>query len=406
MKLFAALGPGDIVAAHRAQLRREPSSETQFIFSGQLLEYCRERGIETLALSYNRRVDRLSDGQLQLENRPRRFETSHGIRYHFSRIIYPLYLALRAHRFGADLALIDSGTGHYFALAFFRWLGIPIVINFHNVLWPNGFKPRGWSASLICLLNGWFFGRIATATAGISPECRRQVEELTGHAQPFFEYRSQYRFDSFRQCANERKQNPFRVVYVGRVERNKGALDIPRMAERIRKVSPLPIVFEVCGEGISLPELRRIVAEAALTDRVIVHGRLSRQQLLELYARSNVIVVPTRSDFCEGLPAVCAEAVISGIPIITSRLSNAIPVLGAAVAEASPEDIESFVQAILRVAEDQTAYNRLCEACPKLARQFFDRFQSYPAAIDRLISHIFPNWKPLDSYDAVFERLM
>src|SRR5579871_126878 len=89
MKLFAALGPGDIVAAHRAQMRGEAFlSETSIIFSGQLFEYCRERGIETLALSRHPRTDCLCDGPLRLENRARWFAYAGGVSYHIGNIAY------------------------------------------------------------------------------------------------------------------------------------------------------------------------------------------------------------------------------------------------------------------------------------------------------------------------------
>ena len=97
MKLFSALGPGDIVAAHRAQMSGKVIvSETSIIFSGQLIEYCRERNIETLAISSNPRVDELSDGIIHLENRPRRWRAAGGIRFHLSKISYAGYLAWRA----------------------------------------------------------------------------------------------------------------------------------------------------------------------------------------------------------------------------------------------------------------------------------------------------------------------
>jgi glycosyltransferase involved in cell wall biosynthesis len=221
---------------------------------------------------------------------------------------------------------------------------------------------------------------------------------------PFFEYRCQFRIDRF-QFRQDRERTPFRVIFVGRAERNKGVLDIVAMAERLREHSGMPIVFEVCGDGNALPELRRIVQEKRLGDIVIVHGRLPQSELFQLYSRAHAVIVPTRSDFCEGLPAVCAEAVLSGLPIITSRLSNAIPVLGPALMEAEPENIESYVGAILRLAEDKATYSRLCNACPGLARQFLDRSQSHPAALDLLIAHHFPGWKRLNNYEPIFERI-
>jgi glycogen(starch) synthase len=406
MKLFAALGSGDIVAAHRWQMKKDPFlSETSIIYSGQLLEYCRERKIEILALSHNERVDSLSDGQLQVENKPRRFE-GRGARYHLSSVSYALYLATRAHRFGADLAIVDSGSAHYFALSAFRFFSIPVVINFHNTLWPNSFEPQGWLPKLIRLLDRWFFQRIAVGAIGCSPECGRQVRQLGADTIPFFEYRSQFRRDGFplSNC-REHDRDSFRVIFVGRIERSKGALDILEMANQLRQRSSVPVVFDVCGDGSGLAELRSATEQKRLGGIVHIHGRLRRPQLLEVYARAHAVVIPTRSDFCEGLPMVCAEAVLSNLPIITSRLSNAITVLGPAIIEAEPDNIESYVQGILTLAEDRALYERMSNACQDLARQFLDRSQSFPAAVDRLIAHLRPDWDLLESYDRLFQRI-
>lgn len=58
----------------------------------------------------------------------------------------------------------------------------------------------------------------------------------------------------------------------------------------------------------------------------------------------------TRRDFCEGMPLVCAEAMLSGKPVVTSRLSNALPVIGDTILEAQPEDIKSYAHAVRRLA--------------------------------------------------------
>jgi glycosyltransferase involved in cell wall biosynthesis len=405
MKIFTALGPGDIVAAHREMMGGSAAnSETQIIFSGQLLEYFRVRNIATLALSSNARIDILLDGPLQLENRPRFFEKSSGLRFHCSRIAYAIYLALRAKLFGADLAIIDSGSSHYFSLVAFNLVRIPVVVNFHNVLWPQGFPPKRRLARFILRLNGWWFRRCVHAATGISPECGKQVSELAGRSIPFFEYRSQYRNADFRTGQN-RLSDPFIIAYVGRAERSKGLLDIPHIAEELRRRSSKSILFEICGDGPALSSLRQSVAERNLSQQIRIHGRLSRDELFALYARAHAVIVPTRGDFCEGLPAVCAEAVLAGLPVITSALSNAIPVLGPGIVEAQPENIESFAQAILRLTDDAEFYDRTRNECLKLGSQFFDRAQSYPAAVDRLLAYLFPGWTVLQRYDSLYERL-
>jgi glycosyltransferase involved in cell wall biosynthesis len=406
MKMFAALGHPDIVAAHRAQIQGQTISfETSYIYSGQLLEYCREQNIETLALSFNSRADSVRDGPLLIENRPRLLKGRGPIAYHLSCTGYGLYVAYCARRFGADLAVISSNGVHHFALAAFRLVGIPVVIDFHNVLWPVGYKPDKWSASVIRALDAWFFRWVAAAVTGVSPECGRQARELAGHALPFFDYRAQFRRDEFRSATRDHGRQPFRIMFVGRAERNKGVLDIAAIARQVRERSKIPVMFDVCGDGSALNGLRQAIEKKRLDDIVHLHGQLERPELLKLYAEAHAVIVPTRGDFCEGLPKVCAEAVLFGLPIITSRLSNALEVLGPAIVEAQPENIESYVAAILKLVEDRALYERLSAACPALSRQFFDRSQGMPGALDRVMSHLFPGWRLLDDYAPIFTRM-
>lgn len=406
MRLFATLGPGDIVDAHRRHIAGESIvSETSITFSEQLFEYCRIAGIDLLAVSYHPRVDRIEDGRLHARNAPKRPGGRRGISFHVSELLYAVRMARAARAFRADLALIDSGTTHYFALWLLRLLGIRVVVNFHNVMWPQGFKPAGRVARVVQLLNGTFFRGGVAACLGCSPECGRQANEMAGRSLPFFEWRGQFRHDGFSTSPADPARKPFHLLFVGRVEENKGVLDLVEIARRLEQRAPGRIKIEVCGDGLALPELRRRIAEATLGNTLVAHGRLQRPALLGAYARSHAVIVPTRGNFCEGLPLVCAEAVISRRPIVTSVLSNALPVLGAAIAEAAPQDLDGYVEAILSLATDSAAYAARAAACDVLAGQFFDRGRSYPAAFDRLLVSLGEAPGNLDVPETVFERL-
>ena len=402
LKLFVALGPGDIVGARRSQMAGKPITETSIAFSEQLFAYCRLRNIQTLAISSSERPDKLEDGLFSIENRAKPLAGRAGARFHLSLILYGLYLAIRARRFGANVAVIDSGTTHYFALTFFRLLGVPVLVNLHNVLWPRGFPPLGKLQRVIRLLNSLFFQYASSGAIGVSPECERQIASESRGKVPFFQYRCQFKRAGF---AVPRLPTPdvFRITFVGRAESNKGVLDIPRMVQGLRSHTPAKFIFEVCGDGPALAELKSIVREGRLEDEIIIRGRVERDALLEVYSRSDAVIVPTRSTFTEGMPQACAEAVLSSVPVVTSDVTNAFDVIGPAIARATTDDVMSYVEAISSLSGNRPKYERLRSECPRLALQFVDRSQSYPAALDRLLELV-AGQRRLSSYDEIFRE--
>ena len=404
LRLFVALGPGDIVGARRLQLAGKSINETSIAFSEQLFAYCRLRSIRTLAVSSNSRVDKLEEGLVRIENCPKPFAGCGGVRFHLSLILYGLRMAMYARQFRATVAVIDSGTSHYFALALFRILGIPVLVNLHNVLWPRGFPPQGKLPRSIRFLNSLFFRYMCAGAIGVSPECERQIHSESRGRIPFFQYRCQFKVVGFRSSSLQ-TADAFRIAFVGRAESNKGVLDLPRMARGLRERAPIKVIFEVCGDGSALSELKFIVREQRVQDQVIVHGRLERCALLEIYALSDAVIAPTRSNFTEGMPQVCAEAVLSGIPVITSEVTNTFDVIGPATVHARTDDVESYINAILSLIEDQALYDRLRAQCPTLAAQFLDRSQSYPAALDRLLE-IVTGQKHFSDYKDVFREII
>jgi len=401
MRLFVALGPGDIVGAARSRLAGKAIPETSLAFSEQLFALCETVKIPTLAISSNPRHDQLQDGILSIENRPKAKWGKAGVLFHIAAVAYAIYLAVRARRFEADLAIIDSGTTHYFALTAFRLLGVPVAVNLHNVLWPAGFPPRDRVQRIIRLLNGWFFRFVASGAVGVSPECERQVRNEAHDRIPFFQYRCQFSTDGFKQ-SSAYEDGPFHVVSAGRAEENKGTLDIAKIAERLNHQSRVPVIFHVCGDGGALPGLRSIVEASGLQNTVIAHGRIERNQLLEIYSNAHALIAATKSTFGEGMPQACAEAMLSGLPVVTSQVTNTFDVIGPATLRAETDNIDSYANAILSLITDYDMRERLRAACVPQSMQFLDRSQSYPAAVNRLICRLFPSHPTITNYDDLF----
>ena len=394
-------GGADIVA----DAKREASGDrTEFgsSFAGQVRRLLMAHGIEGILVCSNSKGGELRQGNVLSINIPRWADKSRGLGFHLSRTLHGIRLARYARRNRVDLAIIDSGTAHYFSLAAFRIFRIPVAVNFHNVRWPIGFEPKGLMKRVIRYLDSAFFRKIPVAILGCSPECQRQARADGADGLPFFSWTGQYRREGFNPRVNEQNPDqPFRLMFAGRVEKNKGVFDLLKIIATVNERGGRTVVVEVCGDGTALPDLRSKVSLLGLVDVVTIRGRLSGLDLADAYLRTDAVIVPTRGDFCEGMPLVCAEAVLSGKPIITSRLSNALPVLGAAIMEAEPENIESYVNAIAALAEDRGMYSRLQAQCVNVSAQFFDRSQCYAAAVDRLIAATFPNHVPLDDYELI-----
>lgn len=397
MQLFFAMGPGDIVQDERnhqeARTKPQPAcaaGETSITFSGQLVRLLEARGHKAVLVSSHARADVLDTGRITLINLPRKPDGLRGLRFYWSRIVYGWRLARMARRSGAALAIVDSGTTVSFALWFFRLHGIRVAVNFHNVRWAQGFAPTDHIGRTVRAFDSFFFRHGATAALGCSPACADQARADGADTLPYYGWTAQYSAAGFPAPAEATVQagGPLQLVFAGRVEQNKGVFDLIEIARGLRDRQMEDAHIMICGTGSALDALREAVAASDVRDMITIRGRLERTDLLAAYAQSSLVIVPTRSDFTEGMPLVCAEAMLALRPVLASKVTNAIPVLGAAMLEATPNDPASYVTEIVRFASDPVLRARLEQATITVRRQFLDRERSYAAAIDALLGDV------------------
>lgn len=411
MRLFFAMGPGDTVQDARSSRNLADSrlgevrhGETSITFSGQLIRLLEARGHHAVLVSSHPRADSLEIGGITLMNLPRDRDGARGVAFYWSRIVYAWRLADIARRTRAELAIIDSGTTSPFALWLFRRHGIPVAVNFHNVRWAQGYAPTGGVAGIVRALDSFFFRNGATAALGCSPACADQARVDGADALPFYGWTAQYSAEGFPSpsAPSTSPEDPLRLLFVGRVEENKGVFDLIDIARGLRHRQLGHAHITICGNGSALGALREAVAVSDVADMITIRGRLERTDLLQAYADSSLVIVPTRSDFTEGMPLVCAEAMLALRPVLASKVTNAVPVLGAAMLEAIPDDPASYVTQIARFANDPALRAQLAEATIAARAQFLDRRRSYAAAIDALLGDVGQQRQgPLD-YAALF----
>jgi len=105
-------------------------------------------------------------------------------------------------------------------------------------------------------------------------------------------------------------KTPFRLLFVGRVHREKN------LGSVIAQLPALPdIELLVAGDGAQRPELAELAATLGVAGRVRWLGWQQKDALPELYRKADALVNPS---LYEGSPNVVLEAMASGLPTIAS----------------------------------------------------------------------------------------
>ena len=149
---------------------------------------------------------------------------------------------------------------------------------------------------------------------------------------------------------------PIEVLCVGRLVVAKG---LPVLIEAIAELAERDVAVTVTlvGDG---PERGAIEAQAralGVGDRVRLLGAMSPEQLIDRYAAADVFCLPS---FAEGIPVVLMEAMASGLPVVTTRITG-IPELvedGSSGALVAPGRPELLADAIERLAADPALRER------------------------------------------------
>jgi glycosyltransferase involved in cell wall biosynthesis len=110
------------------------------------------------------------------------------------------------------------------------------------------------------------------------------------------------------------EESPPIVLFAGRLEINKGAVDLFNAFHQISSGRSCRLVY--AGEGPAAKILGHLIAETSLQDRVEVRGILPHADVIRLMRAASVVVTPTQSTFPEGRCKTVMEAFFAGTPVI------------------------------------------------------------------------------------------
>jgi len=111
-------------------------------------------------------------------------------------------------------------------------------------------------------------------------------------------------------------QDPPRVVFAGRFMPQKNPLQVVRALAAVRD---LPWQCEMLGDGPLMEAVQQEIAACGLQERILLRGWVTPEQVLQAYARSDLLFMPSLS---EGLPVAGVQALAMGLALVVSRIGG------------------------------------------------------------------------------------
>lgn len=169
------------------------------------------------------------------------------------------------------------------------------------------------------------------------------------------------------------------VLFLGRIERMKGILDLFTAFARVIQICPKARLIVAGGSHPSIAKFEVVqkLRELSLTTSVDFLGQLSYAQLVDLYPQAQVVVIPS---YYETFGLVALEAMAHALPVIGYRAGGVPEVVvdsetGLLV---PPGDVQALAEAIIRLLTNSPLRKQMGLAGRARAEQEFslDRFVS------------------------------
>lgn len=146
------------------------------------------------------------------------------------------------------------------------------------------------------------------------------------------------------------------LLVVGTVERRKNLEVLIRALRRVRT----PVRLLVAGPPTPYQqECQALARQLGVADSVQWLGYVSRAQLLELYSSSMMAAVPSAY---EGFGYALAQALVAGIPVISSNAASLPEVAQHDVQLIDPQDVDAWAMQLQTVLDDPRAAGERAQA--------------------------------------------
>jgi glycosyltransferase involved in cell wall biosynthesis len=243
-----------------------------------------------------------------------------------------------------------------------RALGIPVVLHLHAAQLHHYY--RGLPQPLQRLVR-WVFSLPSSVVVLGAAARRFVIEEL--HVPP---QRVDIVINGVPEPAVQRAERaaeaPRRVLFLGNLSERKGVSDLLQALARPGfDTGPLEVVLAGGGDVAGYQAKAQALG---VGDTVRFAGWCDQQQVAELMAQSDVLVLPS---YDEGLPLVILEALAHGVAVVCTPVGEIPAVLsdGVNALFVEPGDVEGIADALQRVLRE----SELLEQLGRHGRAIYER---------------------------------
>ncbi len=170
-------------------------------------------------------------------------------------------------------------------------------------------------------------------------------------------------------AARKKHAGPARLLYVGRLEYEKGIHDLIAALPRIRRTHP-GTTLTIAGEGTQLDWLIEEARRHRVLKATTFHGHLDHTELLDALHSAHAVVLPSHY---EPFGIAALEAAAAGAPLVTSNVGGLgeLVINGQTGMSFAPRDLAGLATAVRQVLDDpDKAQQRAIAARERLTSDF------------------------------------
>lgn len=162
-------------------------------------------------------------------------------------------------------------------------------------------------------------------------------------------------------------ESTFRICTVGRMVPVKNQSTLLRAFSSVVERHPSAELLLV-GDGPLRKDLELLAHELEIAGKVRFTGEVPRNRVYELYAQSDLFVIPS---FAEGFCVAAVEAMAAGLPVVVSDIPIFHEVINKCGSYADPEKPELFAEKIQELLKNKDLRQERSSVCRARAQSEF-----------------------------------